>query len=163
MVSEIWTFRLNFGCLLTTFHVQHYQRANGLTSHVTKQPYYIQTLGSPGFRCVQFWASGIHMITVQNVRLKVICGGHKIPNQGVQWGSEYQKHLNTELFEVRISNGLVFKWSGYGLCPMHQTTFENQTIWHLTSFQTFKYRAQCMSQFVHKHKHKRSQFHKLSH
>ena len=32
----------------------------------------------------------------------------------VQWGSEYQpfeyrKHLNPKLFEVRISNGLVFK------------------------------------------------------
>ena len=38
-------------------------------------------------------------------------------------GSEYQpfeywKHLNTELFEVWISNGPVFKWSVYGLCPM---------------------------------------------
>ena len=28
---------------------------------------------------------------------------------------EYQKHLNTELFEVLISNGLVFKWSVFGL------------------------------------------------
>ena len=36
----------------------------------------------------------------------------------VQWGSEYQpfeypKQLNTKLFEVLISNGLVFKWSVY--------------------------------------------------
>ena len=41
----------------------------------------------------------------------------------VQWGSEYwpfeyRKHLNTRLFEARISNGLVFKWSFhyYALC-----------------------------------------------
>ena len=33
----------------------------------------------------------------------------------VQWVSEYQpvehsKHLNTKVFEIRISNGSVFKW-----------------------------------------------------
>ena len=28
-------------------------------------------------------------------------------------------HLNTEIFEVWISNGLVFKWSVYGLSPMY--------------------------------------------
>ena len=32
---------------------------------------------------------------------------------------EYQKHLNTERFKVRISNDSVFKWSVYMLCPMH--------------------------------------------
>ena len=26
----------------------------------------------------------------------------------IRWGSEYQKHLNTKLFEVQISNGLTF-------------------------------------------------------
>ena len=29
------------------------------------------------------------------------------------------RHLNTKLFEVWISNGLVFKCSVYGLCPMY--------------------------------------------
>ena len=43
----------------------------------------------------------------------------------LQWGSEYQpfenwKHLNSKLFEVLISNGLVFKWSVYVLCPIYQ-------------------------------------------
>ena len=28
-------------------------------------------------------------------------------------------HLNTELFEVTISNGSVFKWSDYLQCPMY--------------------------------------------
>ena len=28
---------------------------------------------------------------------------------------EYQKHLNTKLFEVWISNGSIFKWSVYVL------------------------------------------------
>ena len=41
-----------------------------------------------------------------------------------QWGSEhhpfeYRKHLNTKLFEVRISNGSPFKWSVYVLCLMY--------------------------------------------
>ena len=41
-----------------------------------------------------------------------------------QWGSEYwpfdnRKHLNTKIFEVQISNGLVFKWSVCGLCPKY--------------------------------------------
>ena len=44
----------------------------------------------------------------------------------VQWRFEYRpfeyrKHLNTELFEVQISNGLVFLWSVYVLCQMYQT------------------------------------------
>ena len=36
----------------------------------------------------------------------------------LQWGSEYPKHLNTELFEVWISNG--FRYSnGWFMCPMY--------------------------------------------
>ena len=31
----------------------------------------------------------------------------------------YSGYLNTELFEVQISNRSVFKWSIYGLCPMY--------------------------------------------
>ena len=42
----------------------------------------------------------------------------------IQWGSEYQpfeyrKHLNMEIFDVRISYGAEFKWSVYVLCPMY--------------------------------------------
>ena len=42
----------------------------------------------------------------------------------IQWRSEYQpfeycKHLNSEPFEVRISNSSVLKWSLYVLCPMY--------------------------------------------
>ena len=48
----------------------------------------------------------------------------------LQWGSEYrpfeyQKHLNTELFEVSISNSSVFKWSVYVQCPMFLTNHSN--------------------------------------
>ena len=32
---------------------------------------------------------------------------------------EYWKHFNTKLFEVRISIGLVFKWSVYVLCSLY--------------------------------------------
>ena len=44
----------------------------------------------------------------------------------LQWRSDYQpfehrKHFNNKLFEVRISNGLVFKWLVYVLCPMYYT------------------------------------------
>ena len=54
----------------------------------------------------------------------------------IQWGSEYQpfkywKHLNTQLFEVRISNGQLI------LDP----PFEYRTIWHPTSFRSFKYQT----------------------
>ena len=80
----------------------------------------------------------------------------------VQWGSEYrqpfeyQKHLNTKISEVRISNGLISKCirltiqildqyirkqngihlSGtqWLVCPVIQLAFKYQTIWHLTSF-----------------------------
>ena len=51
----------------------------------------------------------------------------------IQWESEYrpfQKHWNTELFEFKISNGLVFKWLVYVLCPMYYVLdrpFEYQT------------------------------------
>ena len=31
---------------------------------------------------------------------------------------EYQNHLNTKLFEIWYSNGLVFKWWVYVLCPV---------------------------------------------
>ena len=34
-------------------------------------------------------------------------------------GDLNNNHLNTKLFEVRISNGLEFKWLVYGQCPMH--------------------------------------------
>ena len=52
---------------------------------------------------------------------------------GLQWGSEYrpfehQKQLNPELFEVRISNGLVFKWSVFRLCAMYYTDNSNKVL-----------------------------------
>ena len=75
-------------------------------------------------------------------------------------------HLTTKLFEVRISNGLVFKWSGYVLCPMYltnqylkkqdgvhlsgfqmvglaaiQMASKYWTIWHPISFQPFEYQT----------------------
>ena len=54
----------------------------------------------------------------------------------IQWGTEIRpfeirKHLKSGLFEGRISNGPVFKWSGfsYGYGPNHLKTgpFEIQT------------------------------------
>ena len=66
-----------------------------------------------------------------------------LQGQQVQWGSEYrpfeyQKHLNTELFEVQISNGLVFKC--YVLCTRPTIQIPNQYIRkqdgiHLSSIQ----------------------------
>ena len=47
----------------------------------------------------------------------------------IQWGSEIRplkimKQLKSGLFEGQISNGPVFKWSGftYGFCPNHSKT-----------------------------------------
>ena len=34
-------------------------------------------------------------------------------------------HLDTKLVEVLISNGLVFKWWVYVLCPMYKTDYSN--------------------------------------
>ena len=75
-----------------------------------------------------------------------------------QWESEYRKHLNTEQFEVQISNGLEFKRSVYLLCTLYQTdqhirnqdgvylsgiqmAFRYRTIRHLNFFQPFKYQT----------------------
>ena len=41
-----------------------------------------------------------------------------------QWPFDYQKHLNTDLFEVQISNGLVFKWWVYGISYVVDQPFE---------------------------------------
>ena len=46
----------------------------------------------------------------------------------VQWGSEIRpfeirKHLKSGLFEGRISNGLVFKWSGFSYQPFEIRKF----------------------------------------
>ena len=43
-------------------------------------------------------------------------GTVKYNGESEYWPFKYQKHLNTELFEIWISNGLVFKWSVYVLC-----------------------------------------------
>ena len=90
----------------------------------------------------------------------------------IQWGSEYrslkyQKHLNTKLFGVWISNCLVFKcfvlcsrptiqipdpyirkqvgvdWSSIQMVRLSgiQIAIEYWAIWQQTSFQPFKYRS----------------------
>ena len=46
----------------------------------------------------------------------------------IQWGSEIRpfeirKHLKSGLFEGRISNGPVFKWSGFSYQPFEIRTF----------------------------------------
>ena len=91
----------------------------------------------------------------------------------IQWGSEHQpfeywKNLNTKLFEVRISNGWLFKWldvictkstiwipdqyirkqDGLNLSVIqmvwlssNKMAFEYRTIWHPTSFWPFEYQT----------------------
>ena len=56
----------------------------------------------------------------------------------VQWGSEYQpyahtKHLNTKLFEGRISNGSLFTWLVYFFCWLVGTHIE-EYLGNLTIF-----------------------------
>ena len=73
---------------------------------------------------------GCHVHRVLTVQWQGCCGVERTQEKChdqtgfKQWGSEYRpfeyrKHLNTKLFEVWISNGSVFKWSVYGLCPMY--------------------------------------------
>ena len=92
---------------------------------------------------------------------------------------EYQKHLNIKLFEVHITNSLVFKWSVYVLSPMSvyvpyvidqqfkfrkvlgkqdgihlsgfQMAFKYPTIWHPNSFRPFQYQTSLVFRFGQKH------------
>ena len=56
----------------------------------------------------------------------------------VQWGSEIRKHLKSGLLEGQISNGPVFKWSGfnYGYSYSPDLKTEPFKIWmFLSGFQ----------------------------
>ena len=57
--------------------------------------------------------SDSHLKTGIKWKLGHLASRHTFTISLVQWGSEIRKHLISRLFEGWISNGPVFKWSGF--------------------------------------------------